>query len=58
MIVWIIVGVVVVALAVFAFWPRRRGVQDAAVREGKGSAAARGQNESNRSGPQFNGPVF
>lgn len=26
--VWIIVGVVVLAAAVYAFWPRRRGVVD------------------------------
>jgi hypothetical protein len=30
--VWIIVAVVVVALAVWAFWPRRRGITDADVR--------------------------
>jgi hypothetical protein len=26
MVVWIIVGVVVLALAVFAFWPRKRAI--------------------------------
>lgn len=29
--VWIIVAVVVVAAAVFAFWPRHRGVEDGRV---------------------------
>jgi hypothetical protein len=31
--VWIIAGVVVLALAGFAFWPRRRGVVDSEVRQ-------------------------
>lgn len=28
MLVWIIVGVVAVGLALFAFWPRSRGIAD------------------------------
>ncbi|WP_395655909.1 hypothetical protein [Nocardioides sp.] len=35
MVVWIIVGVVVVALAVFAFWPRKRGIVDGEVRQSR-----------------------
>lgn len=32
MVVWVVIAVVVVALATFAFWPRRRGVVDGEVR--------------------------
>jgi len=30
MLLWILIGVAAVALAVYAFWPRRRGVSDKA----------------------------
>jgi hypothetical protein len=33
---WIIVAVVVVALATFAFWPHRRGVVDGKVSRSRG----------------------
>ncbi|MGY2702677.1 MULTISPECIES: hypothetical protein [unclassified Nocardioides] len=57
MVVWIVIAAVVVALAVFAFWPRQRGIVDDDVRRLKRDAAAGGQNGSNRSNPQFNGPL-
>ena len=35
MVVWILIGVAVAALAVFAFWPRRKGVVDGEVRQSR-----------------------
>ena len=57
MIWWIVVGVIVLALVAFAFWPRRRGVVDSEVRSLRRGAHAKGQNHSNPTGPQLNGPL-
>ncbi len=40
--IWILIGIVVLALAVFAFWPRKKGVVDNAVVRGKRTTAGRG----------------
>ena len=55
MLVWIIVGVVVLAVAGWAFWPRRRGVADAEVRGLKRRSQGDVENFNNPSGPNFNG---
>jgi hypothetical protein len=47
MVVWIVVGVVVLALAVFAFWPRKRGIVDGSVRSARRLDQGRAENYDN-----------
>ena len=35
MLLWIVIGAAVVALAAFAFWPRRKGIVDGDVRRSR-----------------------
>lgn len=52
--VWIIVAVVVVAAAVFAFWPRRAGISDAKAyhdRQGSIGESERHDNSNRRNFP-------
>ena len=52
MVVWIVIAVVVIALAVFAFWPRRRGIVDGEVRSSRRLDQGRVENYDN---PRFGG---
>ncbi|MDI6908854.1 hypothetical protein [Nocardioides sp.] len=57
--VWIIVGIVVivvVAAAVWAFWPSRSGIVDGDVRGLKRRSQGDVENYNNPSGPNFGGP--
>ena len=49
---WIIIGVVVVALAVFAFWPRARGISDRSVLDHRRRDQGQSENYDN---PGFGG---
>ena len=55
MIVWIVIGIVVLGAAGWAFWPRRRGVVDGRVRRSQMLDQGKGENYNNPSGPNFNG---
>lgn len=53
--VWILVGVAVLALGVFAFWPRRRGITDGDLgrkRSRTEDQVRRFQNRGNNLGPR------
>ncbi len=43
-VVWIVIGVVVLALAGWAFYPRRRGVVDGAIGESTRNTSGRANN--------------
>jgi hypothetical protein len=53
---WIVVAVVVVGLGVYAFWPRRSGV-DNEVWRSRQLDKGRAENYNNTSGPNFGGPL-
>ena len=55
MIVWIVIGIVVLGIAGWAFLPRRRGVVDGRVRRSQMLDQGKGENYNNPSGPNFNG---
>lgn len=55
MLIWILVGVAVVALGVFAFWPRSRGIADGELgrrRSRTEDSVRRFQNRGNNLGPR------
>lgn len=54
--VWIIAGIVVLAAASWAFWPRRRGIVDGDVRKLERRSQGGTENYNNPSGPNFGGP--
>ena len=56
MVVWIVIGVVVLAIGGWAFWPHRRGVADGDVRRSQLLDQGKGENYNNPSGPNFSGP--
>lgn len=51
MVVWIIVGIAVVALAAFAFWPREKGIRDATVRSAQRRTQGEVEHGDNPFGP-------
>ena len=53
MLLWIVVGVVAVAVLAFAFWPRGRGVVDGEVRRSRRRSQGEVQTYSNPSGRSF-----
>ena len=56
MLLWIIIGIVVVAAGVWAFWPRRRGVVDGDVRRSRRTTQGKVGNYD--SGTGFGGSPF
>ena len=56
MLIWIVVALVAVALAAYAFWPRKRGVVDGALRGSRRRDQGQAEPYSNPSGPNFGGP--
>ena len=48
MLIWIVVGVVVVAVGVWAFWPRRRGVAEGEVWDSRAKTIGKVGNYRNR----------
>lgn len=55
--IWIVIAAVVITLAVFAFWPRRRGIADGEVRQSRLRDKGNAENYNNPSGPNFSGPM-
>jgi hypothetical protein len=47
---WIVVAVVALALAVYAFWPRKRGIVDGEVRRSRRRTQGEVQSYSNPNG--------
>ncbi|MDF1603098.1 hypothetical protein [Nocardioides sp. YIM 152315] len=56
MLLWIIIGIAALAVAGWAFWPRRRGVVDGEVRRSRLADKGSAENYNNPSGPNFGGP--
>ncbi|MFC4784629.1 hypothetical protein ACT8ZV_09150 [Nocardioides sp. MAHUQ-72] len=54
---WIVVAVVVVGLAAYAFWPRRGGISDRRARSDVQTFQGKVENYNNPSGPNFGGPL-
>lgn len=51
MIVWIVVGIAVVAVGLWAFWPRRRGIVDGQVQSVRSRTQGDVENYDNSFGP-------
>jgi hypothetical protein len=51
--VWIVVAVIVVAIATWAFWPRKRGIADGKALRSRAVDQGKAQPYGNPSGPNF-----
>lgn len=56
MLLWIVIGAVVLAIAGWAFWPGRRGIADGEICNLKRRSQGDVENYDNPSGPNFGGP--
>lgn len=52
---WIVVAVLVLVVAAWAFWPRRRGIADGKALRSRAVDQGKAQPYSNPSGPNFPG---
>lgn len=55
--IWIVLAVVAVAAGLYAFWPRKSGIDDRKAMSGRSTAKGSVENYNNPSGPNFNGRI-